>query len=124
MPKSFVKIYRNYLGYLFDRDASDAAIEILGSFLVIDVKNDAAGWKETFLSDLTNVGGNFSSIDIEEDSVCIKEEWSKEGDPFIVLSKKEILHVLDEWRKAYQKDTREILITREDDGSIHFEVKK
>jgi hypothetical protein len=70
-------------------------------------------------------GGNFSDIYIVNSNIRIQEEWEERGKaPFIELSKKEFLHILDEWQKAYQKDTKEILITREDDGSIHFEITK
>jgi hypothetical protein len=129
MKKPFFKISQDNLGRLREKECEDedGRVYILGSFLTIDVGADAAGWKQWAIDDIASIGGgNFSSIYmINDNSIRIQEEWEELGKgPYIELSKEEFIHILDEWQKAYQKDTREILITREEDGSIHFEVKK
>jgi hypothetical protein len=126
MNKPFVRITHDYLGALREKNSNDASIYILGAFLTSDVGDDISGWKELALYDISAMGGgNFSDMYVVDGKIRIQEQFEERGkSPFIELTKEEFLHVLDEWEKAYQKDTKEILITREDNSSFSFEVKK
>lgn len=123
MSKAFVKIIHDHFGCLTKKRASNVEMYILGAFLTDDVGSDVAWTKEVVL-DGSLSGGNFSLIVIRGDNVKIMEQWSEEEDQYIELTKGQLIKILDEWRKAYKKNTKEILITREKDGSFSFEVKK
>lgn len=126
MNKPFMKITHDYLGGLRQMECNDDSMYILGSFLTSDVGSSARKWKELALENIAALGGsNFSSMYMHNGKLRIEEDWEERGKgPFIELSSEEFINVLDEWEKAYTKDTKEILITKEEDGTIKFEVKK
>ncbi len=119
-----VKLFLRDDDYYSDK-ISSYEMFILVNFLLSEVSLASSSWKNWILDpsqDLTL--GNITEVDKEGDHIFLRDLFSEEpeGGPYLKISIKELLNIIDSWDQLLKTKPKEILITREN-GTITMEGK-
>ena len=100
--------------------SNSVEMTILSRLLTSDIL-DIKGWREWAIDPKQKeIGGNLSDLYKKNGYIYIGDLYSEQedGGPFLKVSQKNFIEILDQWEEFCKTKPKEILITQEDNGTI------
>jgi hypothetical protein len=113
------------------RGASDLKMDIIGRFLVSDVRCNNTHFRAWSLADKEdvngiysyNIGGNVTDLEEENNEILMRDSYSEEEIPTVVkMSRKQFVQLLDDWNEKVCKVKPKEVVIKYENGEYSIET--